>query len=153
MKTSSILSALFLAAAASAAPMPQEEDGCILPQVIYSTLDYEFKLVAANSGDASIDGKTLSFVPTGAAATYDVGIHAAGTPINTTLVDNNLILDVGSGIKAYIVTPRDKPAFREIEFSSAATAIPATYEAYPACIDGTGEIVIRPSGDDDGQGS
>jgi len=131
MKTTGIFSTFLLAALTSVAPAPQEAAGCILPQVIYGNLPYEFTLVAANSGIASIDGKTLKFVPT-TAGTFDVGIHTGGAAINTTLVANNLLLDVGTGVKACIVTPRDKLAFREIEFSSTATPPPQLTRRTPS---------------------
>lgn len=145
MNPLSILLLGLLPLAALAAPAAQT---CIIPLFITNTLGDEFSILLHNPSKPAVHDQALTYKR--GPGYYSPGIYPSAPIWNTTLTNGDLALDDKRGT-AFIVTPKDRPQFRRIRFEKKVKT-PAKYEALYQCINGKGQRVIRPAGDDAGQG-
>ena len=131
------LCTLLASAALLTSALPTAPDGCFAPQAILPTYAHPFTLTLVSS--KSSDPLTFTRIDP---STYAVGIdHAFRKTLM--LTDGTLSVQHG-GEKAFLVTPRDRAAFREVRFGKKQHEEPEAFEMTYKCIDGKARMVVRP---------
>ncbi|KAF8544860.1 hypothetical protein BDD12DRAFT_372316 [Trichophaea hybrida] len=130
-------------------PASEPQNTCFVPMSIMTTLGNPFT-IQLSSTNPKVNLSPLTYrLSSGFIAP---GIYSdSSSAWSTTLQDGALSLAKGRGT-AFIVEPRDKPAFRQVGFKKNVKVLNAAqYEAYYRCINGKSHLVIRPGGKDAGQ--